>query len=54
MISDNLYLVPQSRVDEYAEEHKFLLVVTDLDNSESTFTDPVIDGITEIKDSLDI
>ena len=53
MISENHYLIPDFVKETYAERGKLLLVVTDLERDSSGQSDPVIEKINTLKETLD-
>lgn len=52
LIAENKYLIPQRRIDAYAKEGQYLLVVTDLDNVEKVSSDPIIENINILKEEF--
>lgn len=53
MIAENSYLIPESRKNEYAEKHKYLLAVKDLEQiDEEAIDDPVLDKLEVLEKQL--
>ena len=52
MIAENNYLIPDEVKEQYAEQHKYLMVVTDLEAEQDEVKDPIIEEILFLKEYL--